>query len=86
MDTTATLQAKRPALRNNINLEGRRETAQYISELTLELRNLAKAHNMLSLQGLLEVAYYEAFTAATHNELPAGEREHLEELMRAANG
>lgn len=86
MNSNSTLQAKRPGLRKHINLESKRETAQYISELTLELRNLAKAHNMLSLQGLLEVAYYEAFTAATHNELPEGEREHLEELLRAANG
>ena len=69
-----------------VNLSARRETAQYISEMTLELRNLAKAHQLLSLQGLLEVAYYEAFTAATQNELPEGELEHLGELMRASGG
>ncbi len=66
------------------HLGARRETAQYISEMTLALRNLAKAHEMLSLQGLLEVAYYEAFTAATENEIPEGELERLQELSRAS--
>ena len=68
------------------NLAARRETAQYISEMTLELRNLAKAHEMLSLQGLLEVAYYEAFTVATQIELPEGELERIKEMSHAATG
>ena len=68
------------------NLEARRETAQYISELTLELRNLAKANEMYSLQGLLEVAYYEAFTVATQIEIPEGELERIKEMSNAATG
>ncbi len=63
-----------------------REAAQYISDMSLELRNLAKANHLLTLQGLLEVAYYEAFSAATKREIPPGEIEHLKELARAAAG
>ena len=84
--TISLIPAKKAGTRNNISLEGKRETAQYIADMTLELRNLAKAHHMSSLQGLLEVAYYQAFTAATYNELPEGELEHLEELARASIG
>ncbi len=62
----------------------RRETAQFLSEMTLELRNLARGHHMTSLQGLLEVAYYEASLFATEIELPEDEIEHLRELARAA--
>lgn len=67
-------------------MEARRETAQYISEMTLELRNLAKAYEMHSLQGLLEVAYYEAFIVATQNEIPEGELERIKEMSSAATG
>jgi hypothetical protein len=63
-----------------------RETAQYIADLVLELRNLAKAYSFTALQGLLEVSYYEAFSAANKVEIPAGEIEHLQELSRAAAG
>ncbi len=69
-----------------IDLGGRRQAAQYISEMTLELRNIAKAHELLSLQGLLEIAYYEAFTAATQNELFDHERAQIEKLNRATVG
>lgn len=86
MVVSASLQAGRLNSRNTADGNIRRETAQYISEMTLELRNLAKAHNMVALQGLLEVAYYEAFTAAAQIELPEGELEHLQVLSRASTG
>lgn len=79
-------QSRSPDSKGAINLAARRETAKYISELTLELRNLAKAHDMLSLQGLLEVAYYEAFTVSTQVELPEGELERIKEMSNAATG
>jgi hypothetical protein len=63
-----------------------REAAQYIAELALELRNLAKANNLSTLQGLLEVAYYEAFGISVQQEIPQAELEHLAELRRAAAG
>ena len=78
--------ANKSPLRGAGDLHEKRETAQYISEMTLVLRNLAKTHEMLSLQGLLEVAHYEAFIVATQNELPENELEHLKELSRASIG
>jgi len=62
------------------------EAAQYIADMSLELRNLAKANKLYTLQGLLEVAYYEAFGAATKREIPVGEVEHLKNLSRASTG
>lgn len=62
----------------------RKETAQYISEMVLELRNLAKAVDIRSLQDLLELCFYEAFTAANKVEIPEGELEHLRELSNAS--
>jgi hypothetical protein len=38
--------------------------AKYIAEMSLELRGLAKSANLKTIQGLLEVTYYEAFDAA----------------------
>ena len=63
-----------------------RETAQYIADMMLELRNMAKFAQMKTLQGLLEVSFYEAFTVANKVELPEGEIEHLRELSTASNG
>jgi hypothetical protein len=64
----------------------KRETAQYIADISLEMRNLAKSCDMPTLQGLLEVAYYEAFTLATEINVPSGESERLRQLSRASNG
>jgi hypothetical protein len=63
---------------------GQKDVAQYTAELTLELRNLAKAAGLKTLQGLLEVTYYEAFSVAQPAILPEGELEHLSELARAS--
>ena len=62
------------------------ETAQYIADMTLELRNMAKAFEMITLQGLLEVTFYEAFSAANKVEIPEGELEKLRELSKASTG
>jgi hypothetical protein len=62
------------------------QTAQYIAEMLLELRNLAKAHQFTGLQALLEVSYYEAFTAANKITVPQSEIEHLQELTRISEG
>ena len=63
-----------------------RETAQYIADMVLELRNMAKSTEMKTLQGLLEVSFYEAFSVADKVLIPDGEIEHLRELSRASNG
>jgi hypothetical protein len=60
-----------------------RETAQYIADMVLELRNMAKSSEHKTLQGLLEVSFYEAFSAANRVEIPAEELEHLRELSKA---
>lgn len=61
-----------------------RETAQYLADMVLEMRNIAKAENFGTLQGLLEIAYYEAFSVAHKVEVPEGELEHLESLSQDA--
>ncbi len=63
-----------------------RETAQYIADMVLELRNMAKSTEMKTLQGLLEVSFYEAFSVANKVVIPEGEIEHLRELSKASNG
>jgi hypothetical protein len=56
------------------------ESAQYLAEMLLELRNMAKAGGFKTLQGILELAYYEAFAAAHRTPIPEGEAEHLEQI------
>lgn len=63
-----------------------RETAQYIADMVLELRNLSKDFNMKALQGLLEVAFYEASSEANRVEISPEEIEHLNMLSRASTG
>jgi hypothetical protein len=57
-----------------------RELATYIADMVLELRNLAKGSNMSTLQGLLEITYYEAYGVAHRVEVPEGEEERLHEI------
>lgn len=56
------------------------ETAQYIADMLLELRNLAKAADLKPLQGLLELGYYEAYSTAHRAPIPEGEAERLEQM------
>jgi hypothetical protein len=63
---------------------GVRDTAQYIADMVLELRNLARTVELKTLQGLLEVSFYEAFSAANRVEVPPEEIEHLRELSKAS--
>jgi hypothetical protein len=56
------------------------DTAHYIADMILELRNLAKTAELKTLQGLLEISYYEAFGCANRIEIPTGEEQHLHEL------
>lgn len=64
----------------------RRETAQYICDMVLELRNLAKAVEIKSLQDMLELCFYEAFATANKVTIPEGELEKLRELSKASSG
>jgi hypothetical protein len=74
------------ALSNHKDTPDTRETAQYIADMVLELRNMAKSLEMKTLQGLLEVSFYEAFSVANKVVIPEGEAEHLRKLSRASNG
>lgn len=56
------------------------ETAKYIADMILELRNLAMKQDYDVLRGLLELAYYEAYGVANKVQIPVGETEHLEIL------
>jgi hypothetical protein len=56
------------------------DTANYIADMILELRNLAKTADFKTLQGLLEISYYEAFSCANRIEIPAGEEELLQQI------
>ena len=77
----------RSPTKNNQKMQSNsRETAQYIADMVLELRNMAKAVELFTLQGLLEVTFYEAFSAANQVIIPEGEIERLRELSKASNG
>jgi hypothetical protein len=69
--------------RSNIKEIRERELAQYIADMLLEMRNMAKSAGLPTLLGLLEVTYCEAFSIANKVELPAGEMEKLKHLVRA---
>jgi hypothetical protein len=64
--------------------ERQRDAAEYISEMILELRNLARVHQLFTVMVPLEYAYYEAFTVANRVEVPEGEVERIKELSRVA--
>jgi hypothetical protein len=61
------------------------EMAQYAADLLLDLRNIAKAQDYKTLQGLLELSYYEAFALANPITVPPGEKERLDDLTIQAN-
>ena len=61
-----------------------RETAQYIADMILELRNMAKSVQLFQVMVPLEYSYYEAFAVANRVDAPAGEVERLRELSKAS--
>jgi hypothetical protein len=61
-----------------------RDAAEYISEMILELRNLARVHQLYTVMVPLEYAYYEAFSVANRVEVPEGEVERIKELGKIA--
>ena len=73
-------------IRKTINSPKGRETAQYIADMALELRNMSKSYDMKTLQGLLEVLFYEASTEANRVIVPQEEIEHLRMLEKASAG
>lgn len=64
--------------------ERQREVAEYLSDMILELRNLARSVQLHTVMVPLEFAYYEAFGSAHKVEVPPGEMERIKSLSRAA--
>jgi hypothetical protein len=71
---------------NQADLRARRqrETAEYISEMILELRNLARAQQLYHVMVPLEYAYYEAFTASNRVDIPEADLKRIKDLSRIA--
>jgi hypothetical protein len=69
---------------NENDTKRQQEIAQYVSEMILELRNLARTGQLYEVMVALEYAYYEAFSKANQVKVPAGEVEHIRRLERAA--
>jgi hypothetical protein len=61
-----------------------RDVAEYLSDMILELRNLARSVQLHTVMVPLEFAYYEAFGTAHKVEVSAAELEHIKALSRAA--
>jgi hypothetical protein len=70
--------------KNSSRLKTPTEVAAYAADLILELRNLSRGAGLKTLQGLLEVAYYEAFTMANPVVLDAEESALLKTLERVS--
>ncbi len=60
------------------------DTAQYVADMILELRNMAKAAKLFTVMVPLEYAYYEAFSRANRVSVPPEEIERLRMLAQAA--
>ena len=60
----------------------KRETAQYVADMILELRNMAKAAQLYTITVPLEYAYYEAFSVANRVAVPVAEIERLRTLSQ----
>ncbi len=61
-----------------------RETAQYVSDMALELRNLARSAKLYQVMVPLEYAYYEAYSMANRVHVPQGEIDHIRDLEKAS--
>ncbi len=66
------------------SVDFQQETAQYITDIVLELHNLARSAKLKTLNGLLGLAYYEASSLAKKVDIPADEVKRLKALEAAA--
>ncbi len=65
--------------------ERQRDTAEYLADMILELRNLARSVGLHTVMVPLEFAYYESFGVAHRVEVPPGEIERIRQLSKAAD-
>jgi len=68
----------------DVKASRQRDVAEYIAEMILELRNLARSHKLYTVMVPLEYAYYEAFTASNKVEIPEADRKRIEELSKVS--
>lgn len=64
--------------------ERQRETAEYLCDMILELRNLARSVQLHTVMVPLEFAYYEAFGVAHKVDVPPAEIERIKRLSKAS--
>jgi hypothetical protein len=64
--------------------ERQRDVAEYLSDMILELRNLARSVQLHTVMVPLEFAYYEAFGTAHKVEVSPAELERIKSLSQAA--
>jgi hypothetical protein len=57
-----------------------KEVAQYVADLMLELRQLSKSVNLVTLQSLIDLVFYEAFATANPIAIPEEELRRLREM------
>ncbi|MFN4143181.1 hypothetical protein [Aestuariivirga sp.] len=62
----------------------KRETAEYLADMILELRNLARSNQLFTVMVPLEYAYYEAFGVANRVEVPQSEIDRIRTLSKAS--
>jgi hypothetical protein len=61
-----------------------RETADYVCDMVLELRNAVLACQLTELAEVLKQAYYKAYSVSHHAEVPTAEVEHIRALEKAS--
>ena len=64
------------------SLVRQKDIAQYVADMILELRNLAKAADLYTVMVPLECAYYEAFSAANRVDVPPEEIARIAKLSQ----
>lgn len=62
-----------------------RQTAEYLVDIILELRNLARMSKLYTVMVPLEYAYYEAFGIANRVDVPPEEVERIKTLSKISS-
>jgi hypothetical protein len=86
MTTTKDILHGRTSTQDGPEVEAKRarDTAQYIADMILELRNMARSAKLFQVMVPLEYAYYEAFSVANRVKVAPEEVERIRELERVA--
>jgi hypothetical protein len=74
----------KPDAPNVKNDARKRELAQYMADMLLEMRNMARTAGFTTLTSLFELCFCEAFSIANRVDLPEGEVEKITELSRTS--